>query len=61
MAKLTIDTTVILRKFEENPAALMAAAGAVAVGISKLMNASTARKNAKTWSREVKRRSNHKK
>lgn len=54
--KITIDTETIKARIAENPAASMAAAGALLAGVGKLMNANTARKNSKTWAKEVKRR-----
>lgn len=54
--KIEIDTDRIKTKISENPVAAMAAGGALLAGVSKLMNANTARKNSKTWAKEVKRR-----
>lgn len=54
--KIEIDTTTIKRKIEENPIATIGALGLAANGIAKLMNANTARKNSKTWKKEVNRR-----
>ena len=56
MATITIDTTKLVEKFEENPGFIIAAAGALFAGAAKLMNANTSRKNAKTWKNEVDRR-----
>lgn len=54
--QINIDTSRIQRKFEENPALMMAAAGTLFAGAAKLMNANTSRKNSTTWKREVRRR-----
>lgn len=54
--KIVIDTEQIKTRISENPVAAMAAAGALLAGVSKLINANTARKNSKTWAREVQRR-----
>lgn len=54
--KINFDTAKLKEQVEDQP--LIAAGIAVAAlsGVTKLMNALTARKNASTWSKEVKRR-----
>lgn len=54
--KINFDTTKLKEQVEDQP--LIAAGIAVALlnGASKLLNANTARRNAGTWKREVKRR-----
>lgn len=56
MKKPSFDTTVLKQQVQEQP--LLAAGIAVMAlsGLTKLLNANTARKNATTWKREVKRR-----
>lgn len=56
MAKFTFDTTRLKQQVEENPLLAAGIGAAILTGAAKLMNANTARKNSKTWSREVKRR-----
>lgn len=55
--QINIDTDTIKQKIEENPILAVGATAALLSGAAKLMNANTARKNSKTWSREVARRS----
>jgi len=60
MSKFSFDTTRLKSQVEEQP---LIAAGIVVgllTGASKLLNANTARQNAKTWKREVKRRESKK-
>jgi len=56
MNRPKIDTTRLKEQVEDQP--LLAAGIAVMAlsGLTKLLNANTARQNAKTWKREVKRR-----
>lgn len=54
--KINFDTARLKEQVEDQP---LVAAGIVVMalsGVTKLMNANTARKNASTWNREVKRR-----
>lgn len=59
--KFEFDTKNLKRQIEQNPLAAAGVGAAVLAGLSKLMNANTARKNAKTWSKEVHRRSKNQK
>ncbi len=54
--KINFDTARLKEQVEDQP--LIAAGIVVAAlsGVTKLMNANTARRNSKTWNREVKRR-----
>lgn len=54
--KISFDTTKLKHQVEENPLLAAGIGAAVLTGAAKLMNANTARKNSKTWQREVKRR-----
>jgi hypothetical protein len=56
MKKPSFDTTNLKKQVEEQP--LLAAGIAVMAlsGLTKLLNANTARRNSSTWRREVKRR-----
>jgi hypothetical protein len=56
MKKPTFDTTRLKAQVEEQPLLAAGIGAALLSGAVKLMNANTNRKNAKTWSREVKRR-----
>lgn len=58
--KINFDFTKLKEQAEDQP--LIAAGIVVAAlsGVTKLMNANTNRRNAKTWSREVKRRESKK-
>lgn len=42
--------------WNENPLAVIAAAGIAATAVAKLMQASTEARNARTWKKEVDRR-----
>lgn len=61
--QINIDTTG-LKKFadnlskqvQENPIGALMVGSAAAAVVTKLMNANTARKNAKSWKKEVDRR-----
>lgn len=44
------------RAWDENPVLVVAIAATSLSGVSKLMNANSARKNAQSWKQEVKRR-----
>lgn len=54
--KIEFDTTNLKRQIEENPLMAAGVGAALLTGVSKLMNANTARKNSKSWKREVARR-----
>lgn len=54
--KINFDTTKLKEQIEDNPLVAAGIGAALLSGAAKLMNANTARKNSKTWSREVKRR-----
>jgi len=54
--KINFDTTNLKRQCEDQPLVAAGIGAALLAGVAKLLNANTGRKNAKTWSREVKRR-----
>lgn len=54
--KLNFDTTNLKRQVEDQPLLAGGLVVAALATVSKVMNANTARRNSKTWSREVKRR-----
>lgn len=54
--KIQFDTTRLKEQVEDNPLLAAGVAAGLLTGVSKLLNANTARQNAKTWKREVKRR-----
>ena len=54
--KISFDTTKLKQQVEENPLLAAGIGAAVLTGAAKLKNPNTARKNSKTWQREVKRR-----
>lgn len=54
--QINIDTAHLKKQVEENPLAAAAIGAALLTGVSKLMNANTARRNSHTWSKEVGRR-----
>lgn len=54
--KFEFDTTKLKKQIEENPLVAAGIGAAILSGGAKLMNANTARKNSKTWKREVERR-----
>lgn len=56
MPKFTFDTTKLKEQVEDNPMLAAGVAAALLTGVSKLLNANTARQNAKTWKKEVNRR-----
>jgi hypothetical protein len=56
MKKPSFDTSKLKEQVEDNPLVAAGIGAALLTGAAKLMNANTARKNAKTWKREVKRR-----
>lgn len=58
--KIEFDTTRLKKQVEENPLLAAGVLAGVLTGASKLMNANTARKNSKTWKKEVNRRANSK-
>lgn len=59
--KFEFDTTRLKEQIETNPLAAAGVAAGLLAGASKLLNAVTARKNAKTWSKEVNRRTKNSK
>ena len=61
MAKFQFDTSKLKEQAEDQPLLAAAAAAALLTGVSKLLNANTARQNAKTWKKEVNRRSKNQK
>lgn len=60
MSKFTFDTTKLKEQVEDNPLLAAGAAAALLTGISKLLDANTKRQNARTWKKEVNRRSKQK-
>lgn len=54
--KFEFDTTNLKRQIEENPLMAAGVGAALLTGASKLLNSVTAHKNAKTWKKEVNRR-----
>lgn len=56
MKKPNFDTTKLKTQLEENPLIGLGLGAALLSGAAKLLNANTARKNSKTWRREVVRR-----
>lgn len=56
MSKFSFDTTRLKAQVEEQPLIAASIVVGLLTGASKLLNANTARSNAKTWKREVKRR-----
>ncbi len=58
--KINIDTTNLQRQIQENPLMAAGVGAALLSGATKLLNATTARKNAKTWRKEVDRRTKSK-
>lgn len=54
--KFNFDTTNLKTQVEQNPFIAAGLGAALLSGATKLLNANTARKNAKTWSKEVDRR-----
>lgn len=56
MSKINFDTTKLKEQVEDNPLIAAGLLVGLLTGASKLLNANTARQNAKTWKREVKRR-----
>lgn len=59
--KIEFDTTTLKRQIEQNPLAAMGVGAALLTGASKLLTAVTASKNARTWKKEVARRTNNQK
>lgn len=58
--KIEFDTTNLKKQIEENPLIAAGIGAALLTGASRLMNANTARKNSKTWKKEVDRRNRSK-
>lgn len=56
MPKISFDTTRLKAQVEEQPLIAATILVGLLTGVSKVLNANTARQNAKTWKREVKRR-----
>lgn len=56
MSKFSFDTTKLKEQVEDQPLLAAGILVGLLTGASKLLNANTARSNAKTWKREVKRR-----
>jgi hypothetical protein len=54
--KIQFDTTKLKKQVEENPLLAAGVGAALLTSVSKLMTANTARKNSKTWKKEVERR-----
>ena len=54
--KINFDTTNLKRQIEDQPLVAAGLGAALLTGAAKLLNATTAHKNSKTWRREVKRR-----
>lgn len=54
--KFTFDTTKLKEQIEDQPLVAAGIGAALLTGVSKLMNANTARRNSKTWRKEVDRR-----
>lgn len=57
MARFTFDTTRLKEQVEDNPLVALGIGAALLGGVAKILNANTARKNARTWKKEVDRRS----
>jgi hypothetical protein len=56
MKKLNFNTDRLKQQVEENPLIAAGVGLGFLSGMTKLMNANTARKNSSTWRREVRRR-----
>lgn len=56
-----INTDAIVRKFEENPVAFMAAAGTVLIGLSKVIEAHGNAQGSKAYAKQVQYRIAHQK
>lgn len=54
--KFEFDTTNLKRQVEENPLLAVGVGAAAVTAVTKLLNATTAHKNSKTWAKEVNRR-----
>lgn len=54
--KFEFNTANLKHQVEENPLAAAGIAAALLAGASKLLNASTSRRNSKAWTKEVNRR-----
>jgi hypothetical protein len=54
--KFQFDTTKLKEQVEDNPLVAAGIAVMALTGVTKLMNANTARKNAHTYAKEVNRR-----
>lgn len=53
---MKIDTDQLVRKFEENPVAFMAAAGGLLMGMSKIIEAVGNSRGSHAYARDVNRR-----
>lgn len=51
-----LDTDILIRRFEENPAAFMAAAAALLMGISKIVDAAGNARGSNAYAKDVNRR-----
>lgn len=58
--KFTFDTTKLKQQVEDNPLFAAGVAAGLLTGVSKLLDANTKRQNAKTWRKEVNRRTKKK-
>jgi hypothetical protein len=54
--KFQFDTAKLKEQVEDQPLVAAGIGAALLTGVVKLMNANTARKNSKTWAKEVNRR-----
>ena len=53
---MKIDTDLLVRKFNENPAAFMAASGGLLMGVSKVIEAVGSARGSHAYARDVARR-----
>lgn len=51
-----LDTDTLIRKFEENPVAFMAAAGGLFMGMSKIIDAAGSYRGSNAYAKDVNRR-----
>lgn len=59
--QIKFDFTKTKEQIEDNPLIAAGIGAALLTGAAKLMNANTARKNSKTWAKEVNRRTKNQK
>lgn len=57
MPKITFDTTKLKEQVEDNPLLAAGVAAGLLTAVGKLLDANTKRQNARTWRKEVNRRS----